>query len=468
MTPTLKSRDRNLGFEPSRKVMPFIHRSFLATIIIYISLSFLATSNPLVNAQECEERQGSGHEWYHYVIIPFVSGAVGWFTNVVALKMTFYPIQFFGIPFLLIKNQPFGLFGWQGIIPSKSGKMAGIAVDLMVKKLIDVKKVFQRLDAREMARVLESGMRESMTGLVERAALRHMPEVWPHVPPHVRTQVLEHVLDSVPDFFIGLLADIQDNIYDVFDIRDFAIRKMTMDKRLTNDIFLKCGHKEFKFIEFSGLVIGFFFGMIQSAVYHFYDRDWVLPAAGFIVGFATNAIALKMIFEPVEPVFVCGRRIQGLFLQRQDEVAEVFAEMSAQQIFTAERMWREILYGPLAPAFEETVRRHALLTTRRLMQGLETYVSLVLSPHALKCELDRLADDIIRDIPMTISLGYDYTEKTLGLEEEIRDKLKGLPSDEFEGVLHPVFQEDEIKLILVGAILGMGVGIAQIYAFQSV
>jgi hypothetical protein len=30
-------------------------------------------------------------------------------------------------------------------------------------------------------------------------------------------------------------------------------------------------------------------------------------------------------------------------------------------------------------------------------------------------------------------------------------------------VLHPVFEEDELKLILVGALLGAGVGFFQLY-----
>jgi len=39
--------------------------------------------------------------------------------------------------------------------------------------------------------------------------------------------------------------------------------------------------------------------------------------------------------------------------------------------------------------------------------------------------------------------------------------MKGLPPDEFEGVLHPVFEEDEIKLIVIGGCLGALVGLAQ-------
>jgi len=42
-----------------------------------------------------------------------------------------------------------------------------------------------------------------------------------------------------------------------------------------------------------------------------------------------------------------------------------------------------------------------------------------------------------------------------------------MASSTFEGVLHPVFEADEIKLILVGALLGAAAGFAQIYAYDS-
>lgn len=41
--------------------------------------------------------------------------------------------------------------------------------------------------------------------------------------------------------------------------------------------------------------------------------------------------------------------------------------------------------------------------------------------------------------------------------------MQGLSPAEFEGVLHPVFEEDEWKLILVGAALGAAVGVFQLY-----
>ena len=77
-----------------------------------------------------------------YLSIPITSAIIGWGTNVLALKMTFYPVEFFGI-------KPY--IGWQGIIPSKAAKMANLSVDLWTTRLVDVKELFAQIDPAQVA-----------------------------------------------------------------------------------------------------------------------------------------------------------------------------------------------------------------------------------------------------------------------------------------------------------------------------
>ena len=65
-------------------------------------------------------------ENYVYFLVPLISGLIGYITNVLSIKMTFYPLDFVGI-------KPF--FGWQGILPSKATKMAEKSVDLLTRDL---------------------------------------------------------------------------------------------------------------------------------------------------------------------------------------------------------------------------------------------------------------------------------------------------------------------------------------------
>jgi hypothetical protein len=42
------------------------------------------------------------------------------------------------------------------------------------------------------------------------------------------------------------------------------------------------------------------------------------------------------------------------------------------------------------------------------------------------------------------------------------ERMSVMAADDFEGVLRPAFKQDEWKLILAGAVLGLGAGILQI------
>jgi len=73
------------------------------------------------------------------------------------------------------------------------------------------------------------------------------------------------------------------------------------------------------------------------------------------------------------------------------------------------------------------------------------------------CErlLDRLP-------PLLLSL-ESYADRALDMEQTIREKMAALPPEEFESLLHPVFAEDEWKLVLMGGVLGVVIGFAQIH-----
>lgn len=72
---------------------------------------------------------------------------------------------------------------------------------------------------------------------------------------------------------------------------------------------------------------------------------WTLAAGGAVVGYLTNLIALKLIFEPVEPRRVGPFVLQGMFLKRQVEVSEEFAECMTERLLSSQTLWDNILTG---------------------------------------------------------------------------------------------------------------------------
>ena len=79
-----------------------------------------------------------------------------------------------------------------------------------------------------------------------------------------------------------------------------------------------------------------------------------------------------------------------------------------------------------------------------------------------KSEVVQMATDrAMEKLPNHIPVLHSYIDRTLGLENTLRVKMEAMTSSQFERVLHPIFEEDELTLILAGAALGFAAGLIQ-------
>ena len=158
------------------------------------------------------------------------------------------------------------------------------------------------------------------------------------------------------------------NIRSVLDIHDMCMTTCIENKEKVNKLFLECGGKEFIFIKRSGFYFGFVFGCLQTILWLFYDGAWLLPVCGFVLGWLTNYLALKIIFRPVKPIKICcNYQVQGLFLKRQKEVSETFARVGCEELMNTETMWKYILNGPNRKNFQTLLRAHSIVFTEILI-----------------------------------------------------------------------------------------------------
>ena len=65
-----------------------------------------------------------------FLSVPCVAAFVGILTNWIGVKMLFYPIDYHGLNLKRWEMTPYGLFGWQGVVPTKT--------DLMAKRLVSI------------------------------------------------------------------------------------------------------------------------------------------------------------------------------------------------------------------------------------------------------------------------------------------------------------------------------------------
>lgn len=383
--------------------------------------------------------------------------------------MTFFPIQFCG--FCQIPGTNVGL-GWQGIIPSKAEKMARMSVRLMTTQLLQVKDMFAKLDPAVMAECMRPVLRRQLETIIEDMAQRYAPKVWANVQPRVREELVEMAFEDVPGVVTAMNRELQARIEEVFDLEEMVVEHLVRDKELLCDTFIRCGHRELAFIRNSGAWMGFVFGLGQMAVWIFYQARWVLPVIGLVVGALTNWLALKMIFSPVEPVRLCGGccTLHGLFLRRQKEVAAEYGRTVATSVLTMRQILAGFFAGPAAGQLQELVQAHISQATDRLTEfnpRLRRLVDMTVGQELFGRMKGEFNARLVAEMPATLVCIEEYADRTLDLENTLCQRMRALPPRQFERLLHPVFEEDEWKLVLLGGVLGVAIGILQAYVLET-
>ena len=234
-------------------------------------------------------------DWVKLVSIPFFTGAIGSLINWTGLIMLFKPGSLPRVPRprpvraldVVAAQAPgdpghhAGGIGWQGIVPARAAKMGSIAVEKAIAKLGTPAEFYQQLEPDEIAAHIVSVFEPEVPAIVDRTMRQEHPGLWQNVPPRGKQAVYARVQEQLPAI-VG---------------------------QITDEIGVYIAH-----------------------------QWWLLPILGVIVGWMTNLLGMCVIFEPVDVRHIGPFRLHGLFLRRQDEVADVYAGIIADEVVTLENI----------------------------------------------------------------------------------------------------------------------------------
>lgn len=391
------------------------------------------------------------------LLIPIISAIVGWGTNVVAVKMMFAPIDFVGI----------WKVGWQGIVPANATRLAAESTRVITTKLLKLRDLFQEFDAQGFAgEHLDGVVDETVEQVLQETAAKYAPEMWANANETAKGHIRQMVRADIQRVMAEILADMGEQIEDILDLEAIVVEAARRDRKLIGDMFQTVGVREFKFIKESGAYFGLLFGIVQMAAWAYYPKWWMLPLFGFFVGYVTNYLAIKLIFEPAEPRRLGPWILQGLFHKRQKVVAEEFSKMVSADILNADNMVRKMVTGDSGDRLFAIVARHVDGLMDRYQQNplVASMVPQDSWPQA-RAELHRRLRE---ELPKEGGFLHVFTSRAVDIYGELVDRMVVLDSKSFEGILRPPFQKDEWKLIVAGGVLGLAVGVLQVlFLFQE-
>jgi uncharacterized membrane protein YheB (UPF0754 family) len=305
-----------------------------------------------------------------------------------------------------------------------------------------------------------------MRATVERVMEREHPALWRDMPQRMRENLHERVQVQLPLIVRRLMDEIGENIDQLLDIKLMVIRRMEANPALANEIFQSVGRQELRFIVnfgfWFGLLLGVPTAILTEVLFH---EWWLLPILGVIIGYVTNLVAIVMIFEPPEPRRILGFKVHGLFLRRQDEVADVYAGIIADEIVTTTNIGEELLHGPKSDR-----TRHLIETSMR------PAVDDAIGPMqpAVRVAVGTREYDAIRDSVAAEAVDYTITPFTdpefnrrqgVAIRTLVAERMREMAPKDFTEMLRTAIKEDEWLLYLHGAVLGFGAGLVHLAIF---
>ena len=188
---------------------------------------------------------------------------------------------------------------------------------------------------------------------------------------------------------------------------------------------------------------------------------WIIfPLVGALIGYATNWLAVKMLFRPRKPTGIGPFQFQGVVPRRQEALADSIAETVQDELISA----KDVAALVQKIATSEDVRQ-------KLQKKVDTLIAdqlQSLGPMASFLPTD-LVEKIKRRIEEEVfsfveEMGEDLhgvLGRELDVKGKVRERILAFELDQMEQLVLRVARKELRHIEILGGFLGLIVGLAQ-------
>lgn len=191
------------------------------------------------------------------LVMVLISGAIGWITNWVAIKMLFRPH----------KEINFGLFKIQGLIPKRKAEIGTGIASIIQNELISVKDVISNIDREEFSKRLN----KLIDDVLDKNLKKKVKEKFPLLQMFFTDKVAKDIGNTIKE----IVMENQEKIFEIFSnyaeenidfevIISDKISNFSLDK--LEEIITLLAKKELKHIEVIGAILGMVIGAVQYLI----------------------------------------------------------------------------------------------------------------------------------------------------------------------------------------------------------
>ena len=189
---------------------------------------------------------------------------------------------------------------------------------------------------------------------------------------------------------------------------------------------------------------------------------YLLPVIAALIGWATNYLAVKMLFHPKLPISILGISIQGVFPKRQAQLARKLGDLVSDELFSVEDISKKIKTFSTSPETMEMVGRKIEKTIREKLVKSFPMLSMFLSDDMIAKVAGIFKVELQDFISESADALTEKLESELNVREMVTEKVEAFSTEKLEELLTSLMKKEFRFIELVGAFLGFLIGCIQV------
>ncbi len=189
------------------------------------------------------------------VLLPVVAALIGWGTNVLAIKMLFWP------------RKPIRILGWEflGVLPKRQRELARSIAEVLNDELLPLEELVQVANTPavrgKVAQVVAESLTEKLGRFVPRFILEHTAE-------KIRGYLEDLLNSELETMFNQLGTELSRELQQSKLLGQLVEDKInSFDLLQLESLILKVTRHELRYIELFGAVLGLIIGLVQVLVF---------------------------------------------------------------------------------------------------------------------------------------------------------------------------------------------------------
>jgi uncharacterized membrane protein YheB (UPF0754 family) len=188
------------------------------------------------------------------ILIPFISAFIGYFTNLLAIKMLFHP-----------KN-PVNILGFkvQGIFPKRQQQFAEKLGKLVGQELLSFAEIEAQLTANENLTKLTPLVEQHLDHFLRNKLSSEMPIISAFIGEKTIQKLKAVFLEEMNILFPDLMKKYAQHLEEDLDLERIVTEKVAnFSSEKLEGLLYQIMASEFRFVEIVGAILGFLIGLLQ-------------------------------------------------------------------------------------------------------------------------------------------------------------------------------------------------------------